>query len=497
MEAPSPHSSPSPRRPWRPATDKARAEHIQAARDILVRGRRDPVWFVERVLGQPLWERQREIIADVFSHHRVAVKAGHSVGKTYTAARAALAWFYLFPGASKVITTAPTWAQVSKLLWAEIGAVFARLPATFGGELLGTELRGHTRDHFAVGLSTDSAERFQGHHAEHLLVILDEAPGVRGEIWEAAESLRAGGRATLLAIGNPTTASGPFYDAFTSQRDLWQTRTISAFDSPNLAGLTPETLAALPEDELDRNPYPTLTTRRWVRERAQDWGVGSGLWQSRVVGEFPEDGDDTLIPLRLVEEACERRLEVPDDAEWQAGLDVAGPGSDETALVIRHGGRVVLLKAWAHADPRGDVLAALAPYRDRNLTVCVDSVGIGYYLGQHLRDQGGFLVLDVNVGRPATDKARYANWKAELYWGLRDRFREGSVELPRDARLISQLTSLRYAYNSRGLVQMESKDALARRGVRSPDRAEALMLAFASSNRLQLSRGALSSEILL
>ena len=122
------HSSPSPKKPWRPRTDGLRTAHVQAARDILVRGRRDPAWFIQTVLGSPLWESQQAIVEDVFSQSRIAVKAGHSVGKTYCAARATLAWFYLFPGASKIITTAPTWSQVSKLLWAEIGSVFAKIP---------------------------------------------------------------------------------------------------------------------------------------------------------------------------------------------------------------------------------------------------------------------------------------------------------------------------------------------------------------------------------
>lgn len=495
MAHPSPHSLPSQPKPWRPRTDKLRTDHVTAARQIVTRGRQDPAWFVETVLGSPLWDRQAEIVGDCFRHSRIAVKAGHSVGKTYCAARATLAWFYLFPGKAKIITTAPTWSQVSKLLWAEIGAVWAKLPKQMGGVLLGTELRG-ARDHFAIGLSTDSAERFQGHHSENLLVILDEAPGVRSEIWEAAESLRAGGNATLLALGNPTSPSGPFYDCFTSNRAFWNCQTISAFDSPNLAGLSVEDLMGLPEEELDRNEYPTLTSRRWVKERALDWGIGSSLWQSRVLGEFPQDGDDSLIPLRLVTDATERKVKVEEEPTWQVGIDVAGPGADETVMVVRKGGRVVLMKAWASADPRGEVLAALAPYQDHNPTICIDSIGIGYYMGQHIRDQG-YLVLDVNVGRPAVDKKRFSNWKAELFWGLRDVFVEGDIELPRDEKLISQLSALRYEYNSRGLVQIESKDSMARRGVRSPDRAEALMLAFASSNRLQLKRGAISSEILL
>src|SRR6266850_6112471 len=94
-----------------------------------------------------------------------------------------------------------------------------------------------------------------------------------------------------------TIASGPFYDAFTANREGWSLFTISAFNTPNLAGLDLESLLALSEDELDQNVRPYLTTRRWVKEKFHEWGLGHPLWESRVLGNFPKQSQDALISL--------------------------------------------------------------------------------------------------------------------------------------------------------------------------------------------------------
>ena len=467
-----------------------------AVRRILVAGRRDPVAWVRQFLRFEPWHRQARILESVFRHPRVAIKASHAVGKTAVAARAALAFFYLHPGC-RVVTTAPTWSAVQKLLWAEIGAAFEHLPKVFGGELLGTELRA-ARDWIMFGISTTEPERMQGHHARHMLIVLDEAMGVRPEIWAAVESMRAGGDVHVLAIGNPTIAAGPFYDAFSSNRDGWHCETISAFDSPNLLGLTPKTLAALPDAELDRNVAPYLVTRRWVRERIDEWGEGSSLWQARVLGEFPTESEDALIALAWLEGARHKAGRSRPGAVWQAGIDVAGPGSDETVLVVRRDTEVKGIWSYRDADPRGLVLAQIRSVSPpgRNIDVCVDSAGIGYYMARHLADNG-LQVSDVNVASRADENDRFLNLRAELFWQLRERFQTGDVRNLTDDLTISQLSSIRYKHSARGLVQIESKDEMRKRGGKSPDRADALMLAFARGGRVGLGSRQLGREILL
>ena len=185
--------------------------------------------------------------------------------------------------------------------------------------------------------------------------------------------------------------------------------------------------------------------------------------------------EDALLSLTWLEQA---KLRTEGDGELSAGIDVAGPGEDETVLCIRRGPKIVLLETWANRDPRGDLVAALRPYKTQLKQVNVDSVGIGYYLAQHLKDQR-LPAREINVGEAARDSEKYSNLKAELYWGFRMRAQSGDLVGLTDERTIAQLAGIRYSHNSRGQIVIESKDDARRRGVKSPDRAEAVMLAFA------------------
>jgi phage terminase large subunit len=185
-----------------------------------------------------------------------------------------------------------------------------------------------------------------------------------------------------------------------------------------------------------------------------------------------------------LEEAA-RRPAADHGGRLTAGLDVAGPGEDETVLVIAEAGRIVGQQTWADQDARGAVVAALAPYRHRLDVVNVDAAGIGYYFAKHLQDLG-YPVRPVNVGERSSDHERYANLKAELYWGLRQRFQAGDVAGLTDERTIGQLAGIRYRHTARGQVEIERKEDARKRGVKSPDRAEAVMLAFARPAVTQL-----------
>lgn len=447
----------------------------------------DPVWFAEHVLGHDLWDVSRQIMRAIAQPRaRVAVKACHASSKTFGAAEMVL-WAPFAGGIA--ITTAPTSRQVRRLVWAEINAMYPHARRPLGGELLQTEFR-IAPDLYALGLSTDAGVSFQGFHARpggFMLVVLDEAPGVSAAVYAAIEGIRAGGDVRVLALGNPDVASGPFFDAFTTDRSSWSTFTIDAFDTPNFEDetrpghqITLDELVALPDERLDVAPRPYLATRRWAKEKYVEWGERSPLWQSKVRGQFPEQSEDALLSLLWLEWAVASDRVPTEHEQFQAGIDVAGPGEAETVLCVRQGPRIVRLQGWSNADPRGDVLAALEPYKARLGVVKVDSIGQGYYFGRHLEDHGySGRVADVNVGERPDDPERYANLKAELYWGLRLRLQAGDLAGLSDSFALSQLSSIRYRHNARGQVVIESKDEALKRGVRSPDRAEAVMLAFA------------------
>src|SRR5579864_5555670 len=158
----------------------------------------DPTQFARVLLASDLWDKQDEILQSVAHHRRTAVRACHASGKTFAAAIAALWWITTHKDGI-VITTAPTWLQVEKVLWPEIHKAVQRSGITYQIPTA-TELRlGPGR--YAVGLATNEGVRFQGFHGS-ILIIIDEAPGVRPEIYEAIAGIQAGGDVRVLALGN-------------------------------------------------------------------------------------------------------------------------------------------------------------------------------------------------------------------------------------------------------------------------------------------------------
>lgn len=456
-----------------------------------------PSKFARSVLGHSLWPTQEAILEAVATHSRVAVKACHSSGKTFTAAEAGLWWITRWPD-GVVVNTAPTWVQVEKLLWGEIHKAVEKSKVEYPSPNK-TELKlGPGR--YMMGLSTNEGVRFQGFHGR-LLIIIDEAPGVKPDIWEAIEGIRAGGDVHILALGNPVVSGGVFYDAFGSNRANWKTFTIDAFDTPNLYSpdlerqLTEDELLALPESDLDYAPRPYLTTRRWVREKLLEWGPDSPIYQSRVRGQFPRQSQDSLISIGDLERAA-AKLPADDGGKVCVGVDVAGPGEAETVLKLRCGDTVLKTLAWALSDPRGEVVTVLTPYVDRLEEVNVDSNGIGYNFALFLQDwvkekrpdSWKDVVHFVNVGEKSSDPEKFRNLKAELWWRLKDRYATGRVAAETDETTMSQLSVIRYRINSRGQIEIETKDELRKRGVPSPDRAEAEMLCFADLNLVDSQR---------
>ena len=454
----------------------------------------DPVRLAEYTFGHSHWSMTESAFRDVFQpHSRVAVKGCHASGKTFMAADAILESLLL---GGDVITTAPTDDQVRGVLWEQVNRAIqeSKIPLSEWGTVNQTSIKLPTGES-AIGRSTDQGVRFQGYHARpgsFLLIVVDEAPGVIAEVMQAVEGISAGGDVRLLLLGNPVIASGGFFDVFNSASSSWRRHTIDAFDTPNFTGVTLDDLLRMPEHELDANPRPYLVTRRWVRDRYLEWGTEHPLWQSRVRGQFPDQAANALFSLAWLEAAKKR------PAVWSerggnvvAGIDVAGPGKDETVVYVRQGPRVLEMHAFPDADSRGRVLRALQPWLHKGLTrVNVDSAGDGHYFTAHMRDHlpQAVEVTGINVGESATEvpradgrtaKQEFANLKAELYWHLREQFRDGMVSGLTDQTTISQLASLLWAPNEKGLTAIERKEVAAKRGVKSPDRAEALMLAFA------------------
>jgi hypothetical protein len=457
---------------------------------------KDTVLFTTHIMGANLWEREVEILRSIRHQRRTAIKACHGVGKTFTLAQAALWWLVRYHDGI-VLTTAPTLRQVETQLWAELHRVAACSKFGFP-EINATRLKFRGDDNFALGLSTNRPENFHGYHGKHLLIIADEAPGLESGLWDAIAGAMAGGKVHIVMAGNPILPAGAFFDAFGRERGLWNCISIDAFDSPNLTGISLEQLLQMHPSEggpLDQNPVSYLVTRRWVYDQYRVWWHGdersSPNWMARVRGHFPDQAQNALIRLAWLERARKLALQNPalDSGERVvAGVDVGG-GEAETVVYLcestREKRKIIKLGAWRAADTRGQVVRFIEPYRKRLAIVRVDAIGIGYNFGLHLQDQG-FPVELINVSRGCESKPqlrerdpaqRFVNEKARFYQELADAFERGQVEGLQDDATIGQLAGIVYEVDPQGRIKIESKERARERGVQSPDRAEALMLA--------------------
>ncbi len=438
-----------------------------------------PDIWIEKVFQCNMWGKQREICKSVLTNSRTVVPSCSSSGKTWTSGRVAL-WFLANHYPSTVITTAPTFRQVETILWREIAAAYAKRLIPLNGHLTATKLAlAHTdpeKDWFALGLSTDEPERFQGLHNTHVLVIGDEASGLPDPIYNAIENPLSSGYTRLLLIGNPTQSTGGFKDAFDSP--FYNTISISAFDTPNFEGITLDDIKNADDWPDDPVPFPGLIKPRWVWERFQEWGENSSLFQVYVLGQFPQAGERNLFRLSDIDAAVRR--EIKPEGVKIAAVDISLEGGDETVYATRMGNHVFEMKGWSHQDSGYTEGRVSREYRaDNPAEIFMEPQGVGGPIITHLEG------LDVpitkwNPGAPPVDTELFANLRAEQYFLLKQKFEKGEISIPDDPKLRVQLSEIQYTYHKRNLKMLiEAKEDMRKRGVKSPDRADALMMLFA------------------
>lgn len=452
--------------------------------------RRDPEYFARSVLGiDTLWQRQVEILEALRDCRRVAVPSCHESGKTYVASVAA-AHHLLSHQPSKVVTTAPTQRQVKDLLWTEIRTRHAGMKRRLGGDPgLGAPTLTHwaipgESDWFATGFATspdratESATKMTGYHSPNLLVILDEAGGIAREVWSAVDALLTSSRAKVLAIGNP--ASGTEFERVCRSPD-WRTLHISAFDCPNVRD---------PE-----NPMPWGVTPQWIDEMRRRWGEGSVVYQTKVLGLFPETSVDTLLSIAEVERALGRWPPQECKAKVTMGVDVARFGSDETVIYLLQGPRIRLVESWSGQDTMktaGRVIALALEneiYIGKANRIAVDDTGVGGGVVDRLREQR-WHVNAVNFGSKPEGyrtEEKFANRRTELWWNLREWVRTDAAlgDLNPDVKdvLRADLCAPKYQQKSDGRIALEPKKRIRERTGRSPDHGDALALAVAGRGR--------------
>lgn len=426
------------------------------------------VWFVENVLKVKhieQWQRE-ELEALDGGATKLSIKSGHGVGKTTLCAWLAL-HFLLFRDDVKVIVTSPGLQQMKDGLIPEIQKWVNKLPSWMSNQLDITSERmtrmPNTANNF-VSFRTarkENPEALQGVHATHVMIIVDEASGVDEVVYEAGQGSLSTEGSIIVLIGNPTRPSGFFFKTHTELSDLWRTRTVSCFDSSRV---TPE----------------------YIEAQKRTYGLDSREFKVRVLGLFPDSGADAIIPRQFVESALDRDV-VPLEGDRIWGID-PGRGGDPTGFIDRGPNAIFaieelrydnLMQVVGWAKLRWDS----TPSRERPEMIFVDTIGLGAGVADRLAELD-LPVVGVNVSESAAMADRFMRMRPELWYSVREWFEGKNVLIPKKLvhakKLVDELSSVEQKIMSNGKLDVESKETMKTRGVKSPNLADALCLTFAN-----------------
>ncbi len=452
-----------------------------------------PLFFFDNVLCCPYWDMQAVITNAVFENMKVAVKSCHGAGKSYIAARIAIAFLSTYPD-SIVVTTAPTFRQVKDILWREINGAYARSKVPLGGRIFTTKFEVDD-NWYGIGVSSDKSDNMQGYHAPsgHILVIGDEAAGIPVATAEAMQALLTSSGSRLLYIGNPTNVTSDFYASFLDNSFVHLS--IPAFITPNFiaAGIKStddlEKFKTLQElrDHCGESPFPFLIDPLWAWGRLKKWGRNSPMYISRICAEFPAESDVTLIPHYMVERCLIAEfgsaLKAESEKVRSIGVDVARRGSNKTVITVLDKLEVLEVE-WYTGRRIPETVAAIKNqfekhgFDKRCDVICVDDTGVGGGVTDALLEED-YLVEAVNFGGAPTEgnQRRFVNIKAEMFWYLRETMEHGGIKILDEGDLLKQLPTIQYKYTSQQKLQIISKEEMEKAGLESPDFADSLALA--------------------
>lgn len=437
-----------------------------------------PVEFVEDIIGAKPDAAQAKILQSVADNQMTSVRSGHGVGKSTVEAWAVI-WFMLTRPFPKIPCTAPTQHQLFDILWAEISK-WLRHSQGLSSALIWTKEKLYLKDHpeewFAVGRTASTADALQGFHAEHLLYIIDEAPGVSDKIFEPVLGSLSTPNAKLLMCGNPSQLSGFFYDSHHKNRANYQTFHI---DGRSSSRVSPEFVQAI----------------------IQMYGEDSDVFRVRVAGEFPLQADDIFIPLSLVERSIMTEF-APRARPLQVhiGCDVARFGDDKTVIGCKVDEQVRFYKKRQGQDTMqtADDIVLLGEKLVRRyqlaepIPVKVDDGGVGGGVVDRLRQLKRneperlwwLSVYPVIFGQRIKHKYYYdsTTYMMAVVKKLLQPFNaDGTPKpveliLPDDGDLVAQLSGRKYFLTENSRIRVESKKEMKKRNRPSPDEADCVLL---------------------
>lgn len=401
---------------------------------------------------------------------QIATKSGRGVGKSSLVSWILL-WAISTAEDTKGIVTANTENQLKTKTWAELAKWYRLFIGKQFFKMTATSLVSRDPEHELdwridmVPWSEKNPTAFQGLHnyGKRFVVIFDEASAIDDAIWEATEGSFTD-RATQriwAVFGNPTRSTGRFRDCFERFAHRWRNVTVDS----RLVSLSDQ-----------------VKIKEWI----EDWGDDSDFVRVHVLGEFPRIGLAEFISNSMVVEAQTRPTpEIYMSDPLILGVDVARFGDDESVIYFRKGrdGRTyppLRFRGLDTVELAGKVAEIAVSYRAD--AIFVDGTGVGAGVVDNLRRLKVFC-FDVNFSSKADrlqlegDASAYANKRAEMWGYMRAWLKGGAI--PDDETLRQQLVGPMYGFNKKDEILLERKEDMKKRGLESPDMADALALTFA------------------
>lgn len=403
----------------------------------------------------------------------IAIASGHGIGKSAEISMV-LNWAMSTCTDCMCVVTANTEGQLRSKTWPEVCRWFRRAHNSHWFKPTATAIYstadGHDRTWRADAIpwSENNTEAFAGLHnkGKRIVLVFDEGSAISDKVYEVAEGALTDENTEIIWIvfGNPTRNSGRFRELFGKYKNRWKTKQI---DSRTVEGTNKDLI------------------KGWV----DDYGEDSDFVRVRVRGEFPRAGSMQFIASDLVELARKREPEAKVHDPLIMGVDVARFGEDATVICLRRGRDAksvpwIKLRGADTMQVAARVMEMANEYRPD--AIFVDGGGVGGGVIDRL-NMFKYPVIEVNFSNSADrgqqnneGVVRYANKRAEMWGNMRDWMKGGMI--PDSAELAGELVSVEYGYVVRDgtdAILLEKKSDMKKRGLASPDEADALALTFA------------------
>lgn len=513
-----------------PIEDKledARRQRAKRATEQYAAYRPSPQAYATDVMGVTLTPDQSTMLESIRRNRRTLVKASHAVGKTFVAAIAASWWFDCWPLHITYIT-APTWAQAIGLTFKQLKTL--RRTKNLPGTILDTgmirdEEKNSEGAHYIRALNAERGEGFQGEHSAPILIIIEEGVGVPKYIWDAAGGLMTHPDSRMFIIGNPTDEATEFGTASVSAS--YHTLSISALDHPNIKA----------ELQCQSPPFPDAVRLQWLYEMLEKecepvdklsedafefvalseirnalegipaanetcFYLPTAYFQGRVLGEFPTQADQQVIPKSWLK--SQQVLQPADNDIPEIGCDVARFGDDRTTIFVRRGPCLLKGREIRKMDTvevatalEDEALAAVKDWRphlygeaalslSKKLPIKIDVTG-GLGTGPFdMLKAKRYNVIAVNSSERANNSEQYRNRRSELWFDTRERAKDKRLDLSRLRRDMRERLEREFSapkYKAPGQKVVEEKSQMKIRLGYSPDLADGANLAFAPPDK--------------